>query len=134
MFQFNYCSELPWDEPTTGCAEFVNWKSDNSWMTISPWNKLETLALSLLRKILQPNLEKRITVKKIIEHKWCKTKQNLLGMLLCIHFIQIEMNTFIVEAENIKKTRNLREDAHINHNSEAVGSKTLIEFSQSGTE
>lgn len=112
MFQFNYCSELPWDEPTTGCAEFVNWKSDNSWMTISPWNKLETLALSLLRKILQPNLEKRITVKKIIEHKWCKTKQNLLGMSLCIYFIQIEMTTFIIEAKISKNEKFSRRCTH----------------------
>ncbi|XP_031618983.1 serine/threonine-protein kinase grp [Contarinia nasturtii] len=69
--------ELPWDEPTTGCAEFVKWKGDNSWMTITPWSKLETLALSLLRKLLEPDSGKRITVKEIIEHKWCKLSETV---------------------------------------------------------
>lgn len=67
-------TELPWDEPTTGCSEFVTWKSDNSYLTISPWNKLETLALSLLRKILDPESTKRITLDKMMEHKWCMLK------------------------------------------------------------
>lgn len=69
---FSQFTELPWDEPTTGCVEFVKWKSDNSWMTMTPWSKLETLVLSLLRKILEPDSRKRITVKQIIDHKWCK--------------------------------------------------------------
>lgn len=72
----NQSTELPWDEPTTGCAEFVKWKSDNSWVTITPWSKLETLALSLLRKILEPDSKKRVTVQQIIEHKWCRAKLN----------------------------------------------------------
>lgn len=72
--------ELPWDEPTTGCAEFVKWKSDNSWMTISPWSKMDNLALSLLRRILDLDTAKRITVKQILEHKWCIVKAKNPGM------------------------------------------------------
>lgn len=72
-------TELPWDEPTTGCSEYVKWKSDNSWMTLTPWSKMETIALSLLRRILEPNSAKRITVSQIIEHKWCNVKIN--GMI-----------------------------------------------------
>lgn len=67
---------MPWDEPTTGCNEFVKWKSDNSWMTLTPWSKMETIALSLLRRILEPNSTKRITVSQIIEHKWCNVKNS----------------------------------------------------------
>lgn len=78
-------TELPWDEPTTGCVEFVKWKSDNSWMTITPWSKLETLALSLLRKILEPDSRKRITVKQIIDHKWCRAVE--LSGMWCFVFI-----------------------------------------------
>lgn len=74
IYTLNLFTELPWDEPTTGCAEFVKWKSDISWMTITPWSKLETLALSLLRKILEPDSRKRITVQGIIEHKWCRVR------------------------------------------------------------
>lgn len=80
---FNFL-ELPWDEPTTGCAEFVKWKSDNSWMTLSPWKKLETLVLSMLRKILDPEPEKRISVQQLLDHKWCKTKNLPLGTYLMI--------------------------------------------------
>lgn len=74
MFMAIVCplTELPWDEPTSGCAEFLNWKHDDSWMTITPWNKMENIALSLLRKILEPDSTKRITLDKIINHKWCK--------------------------------------------------------------
>lgn len=47
---------------------------------ITPWNKLHTTALSLLRRILEPDSTKRITVKQIIEHKWCNAKLSSLGM------------------------------------------------------
>lgn len=89
--------ELPWDEPTTGCSEFVKWKSDNSWLTITPWSKLETLALSVLRRILEPNSVKRITLDKLIEHKWCTVKsidgkfRDLLLKSIVIHLICHEM-------------------------------------------
>lgn len=79
-----------------GCAEFVKWKSDSSWMTLTPWSKLETLALSLLRKILEPDSKKRIAVKDIIEHKWCRAKFS--GMW---HTIQSNFEVLI----NISPTR-----------------------------
>lgn len=79
--------ELPWDEPTTGCAEFVKWKSDNSWMTISPWSKMDNLALSLLRRILDLDTTKRITVKQILEHKWCIVKARNPGMYLGLYLV-----------------------------------------------
>lgn len=79
-------AELPWDEPTIGCGDFVKWKSDNTWMTITPWSKLETLALSLLRKLLDTDAKKRITVKQIIEHKWCNFKRSGMRPSLNIYF------------------------------------------------
>lgn len=63
--------ELPWDQPSTGCAEYVRWKSNDRWTTTTPWSKIDTLALSMLRKILDPNAAKRILLDKIISHKWC---------------------------------------------------------------
>lgn len=66
-----FVAELPWDEPTSGCGEYLKWKHDNSWMTISPWKKIGNIALSLLRKMLDPEPAKRITLEKIISHKWC---------------------------------------------------------------
>lgn len=36
-----------------------------------PWRKVDTLALSLLRKILDPNPVKRLVLDTIVDHKWC---------------------------------------------------------------
>lgn len=63
--------ELPWDQPSIGCTEYVTWKSNERWTTTTPWSKINTLALSFLRKLLEPNSTKRILLDKIIEHKWC---------------------------------------------------------------
>ncbi|WAR28432.1 CHK1-like protein [Mya arenaria] len=60
--------ELPWDEPTYGCEEYCNWKDCK--ITISPWNKIDTLALSLLRKVLVENASKRRTIEQIQKHQW----------------------------------------------------------------
>jgi len=62
--------ELPWDQPSLGCKEYLAWK-DNKYALMTPWSKLETLTLSLIRKILVPNPEKRMTLDKLKQHKWC---------------------------------------------------------------
>lgn len=77
--------ELPWDQPSLGCAEYVKWKSNDAWPVITPWTKLDTLALSLLRKILEPISSKRIVLSKIIDHKWCHTKYRPNGKFC--HFL-----------------------------------------------
>jgi len=60
--------ELPWDEPSYGCQEYLNWKDCK--ITLSPWCKIDTLALSLLRKILVENPSKRATAEVIKNHQW----------------------------------------------------------------
>ena len=35
--------ELPWDEPQCTCREYNSWKQCK--ITVSPWNKIDTLAL-----------------------------------------------------------------------------------------
>ena len=60
--------ELPWDEPTYGCQEYSDWKDCK--ITISPWNKIDNLALSLLRKLLVENPSKRYTIRQIQTHQW----------------------------------------------------------------
>lgn len=64
-------AELPWDKPATDSNPYVKWKSNDRWTTIMPWRKVDTLALSLLRKILDPNPTKRVTLEAVVEHKWC---------------------------------------------------------------
>ena len=45
-------SELPWDEPTFNCREYIMWKDkEYKLLNSSPWVKIDTLALSLLRKV-----------------------------------------------------------------------------------
>ncbi|XP_058986303.1 serine/threonine-protein kinase grp isoform X1 [Musca domestica] len=63
--------ELPWDEPSVQCQEFINWKDNDRWSTQTPWSKLDTLAISLLRKVLATNPSHRLTLDKIMAHKWC---------------------------------------------------------------
>ncbi|KAJ8315939.1 hypothetical protein KUTeg_005953 [Tegillarca granosa] len=60
--------ELPWDEPTYGCQEYCDWKDCK--ITLSPWNKIDNLALSLLRKLLVENPAKRYTIKQLMNHQW----------------------------------------------------------------
>lgn len=70
--------ELPWDQPSIGCKEYIAWK-DNRYALITPWSKLETLTLSFIRKILVPNPEKRLTLDKIKQHKWCQSHTATTG-------------------------------------------------------
>lgn len=71
--------ELPWDQPSTGCSEYIKWTSNDQWTTITPWRKIDTFALSLLRKILDPQSTKRMLLDKIIDHKWCHLQFNNTG-------------------------------------------------------
>lgn len=64
--------ELPWDHPTLNCPDYMVWKDNNRWTTATPWKKLDTLVLSLLRKILTPNANARPSIEKMQEHKWCR--------------------------------------------------------------
>ncbi|KAM8715693.1 hypothetical protein ACLKA7_002700 [Drosophila subpalustris] len=63
--------ELPWDQPSASCIEFINWKDNDRWQTQTPWSKLDTLAISLLRKVLASSPGTRLTLEKILDHKWC---------------------------------------------------------------
>lgn len=67
--------ELPWDQPSSACQEYLCWK-ENKYTTATPWSKLDTLTLSLLRKILVPSASQRLTLDKIQDHKWCQMQFN----------------------------------------------------------
>lgn len=68
--------ELPWDHPTLNCPDYMVWKDNSRWTTATPWKKLDTLVLSLLRKILTPNANARPSIEKMQEHKWCRFQFN----------------------------------------------------------
>lgn len=70
--------ELPWDIPSPACKEFASWK--NNVITHSPWNKLDNSVLNLLKKILVPLPDKRLTATQILKHRWCcKTHSSRAG-------------------------------------------------------
>lgn len=71
--------ELPWDQPTLSCKEYLFWK-ENKYTTLTPWTKLDTFTLSFIRKILVPNPEKRLTLEKIKQHKWCQSQVLTTGI------------------------------------------------------
>lgn len=60
--------ELPWDEPTVKCKEFSDWL--NCRLINSPWNKIDTLSIGFLKKLLNPNPSKRCTMSQIKKDKW----------------------------------------------------------------
>ncbi|XP_065055969.1 serine/threonine-protein kinase Chk1-like isoform X1 [Rhopilema esculentum] len=81
--------ELPWDEPSDRCKEYIDWKENRSYNT--PWTKIDTIPLALLKKILQPNSEKRYTIPQIKKDKWfmrsfstLKSKSPREGLSSCL--------------------------------------------------
>lgn len=61
--------ELPWDEPTENCAEFVAWKK-GQYLLNTPWSKLENLAINLAKKMLCVAPKSRGKMEMIRQHPW----------------------------------------------------------------
>ncbi|KAI8514978.1 Serine/threonine-protein kinase Chk1 [Branchiostoma belcheri] len=73
--------ELPWDEPTYTCREYCDWLDKKYQLT--PWNKIDTVPLALLKKILEDQPGKRWTIAQIKKDRWyCKTFSKSKGRLL----------------------------------------------------
>lgn len=77
--------ELPWDEPTRNSKEYTQWYMDD-YITITPWKKMDNRALSLAKKILNPEPKNRLTIEKIICQPWVQTLYEFEGITLCILF------------------------------------------------
>eukprot|EP00731_Ephydatia_muelleri_P007105 Em0003g1353a len=60
--------ELPWDTPTSDCAEYREWCYQNYFF--SPWTKISNEPLALLKKILRQAPSKRHTLESIKKHLW----------------------------------------------------------------
>nr|CAD7405515.1 unnamed protein product [Timema cristinae] len=65
--------ELPWDQPTPDCEEYMAWK-DGKGMNLTPWSKLDTTVLSLIRGILVPLPSGRYDISRILAHRWCQKR------------------------------------------------------------
>ncbi|KAE9533517.1 hypothetical protein AGLY_009155 [Aphis glycines] len=66
--------ELPWDMPSDNDNDYKLWKTTD-YANHSPWSKLDTLALSLVRKILTPTPSKRYDISQIQSHHWFKKSE-----------------------------------------------------------
>ncbi|PIK56236.1 checkpoint kinase 1 [Apostichopus japonicus] len=64
--------ELPWDEPTPECKEYKDWL--NKKIQVSPWKKVDMVALALLRNILQHEPRRRYSISQIKKDRWFRTK------------------------------------------------------------
>ena len=60
--------ELPWDEPSFSCDEYNMWL--NQKITHSPWNKIDTIPLGLLKSILNHDPKCRLTIDQIKRNRW----------------------------------------------------------------
>lgn len=64
--------ELPWDEPTYSCQEYSDWLDKK--MHLSPWRKMDPLALAFLKRILCETPARRYTIAQIKKDRWMKSK------------------------------------------------------------
>uniref|UniRef100_H0VVF5 Serine/threonine-protein kinase CHK1 n=1 Tax=Cavia porcellus TaxID=10141 RepID=H0VVF5_CAVPO len=60
--------ELPWDQPSDSCQEYVDWKEKKTYL--NPWKKIDSAPLALLHKILVENPSIRITIPDIKKDRW----------------------------------------------------------------
>lgn len=96
--------ELPWDQPTLNCIEYVAWQSNN-YQQRSPWTKLNTLAISLLRKILAIEPEERINLTNLMKHRWCTQKLETKEDIDVTDAGEIETNRF--KSKRLRSNQNL---------------------------
>ena len=65
-----YLGELPWDEPSMACEEYSNWLDHK--IQLTPWSKIGTLPLALLRKILVHDPKRRLTIADMKKDRFAK--------------------------------------------------------------
>ncbi|XP_076651707.1 serine/threonine-protein kinase grp [Halictus rubicundus] len=61
--------ELPWDQSLAECPEYMAWR-DGKYMSLTPWKKLDTSSLSLIKNILMHSPSSRYTLRDIKQHRW----------------------------------------------------------------
>ncbi|XP_015432470.1 PREDICTED: serine/threonine-protein kinase grp [Dufourea novaeangliae] len=70
--------ELPWDQSLAECPEYMAW-TDGKYMSLTPWKKLDTSSLSLIKNILVHSPSSRYTIKSIKQHRWFAKKFQKAG-------------------------------------------------------
>ncbi|KAL8598034.1 hypothetical protein ACOMHN_062632 [Nucella lapillus] len=60
--------ELPWNGAVSSDTDYCKWRECH--IENRPWNKIDNLALCLLRRVLTENPEKRYTIVQIRKNQW----------------------------------------------------------------
>ncbi|XP_028982095.1 serine/threonine-protein kinase grp isoform X2 [Diachasma alloeum] len=61
--------ELPWDEANPQCPEYAAW-IEAKYMSLTPWKKLDTIPLGLIRNVLIHAPVSRFKITDIKTHRW----------------------------------------------------------------
>lgn len=68
----------PWDEPTSGSWEFLEYLKTNGRSTDALWQRIPAEALSLLRGMMNVDAKKRFSFAQIRQHPWYTRRNTLL--------------------------------------------------------
>lgn len=70
--------KIAWEMPVMEDPDYSYYIKHKGEVLVSPWNKIDLGALSLLRKILVPDVNERITIDKLKNHTWVQRKTGLM--------------------------------------------------------
>ena len=68
--------EIPWEFPVLEDEKFDYFIRNDGNINLGPWAKVDFTHLNLLRKILQPDPENRVSISSLIIHPWFTTQIN----------------------------------------------------------
>ena len=71
--------QTPWELPSLENEDFVFFIENDGNLNWGPWSKIEFTHLNLLRKILQPDPNKRVTLKALKLHPWVLRRASFSG-------------------------------------------------------
>ncbi|WFD34795.1 non-specific serine/threonine protein kinase [Malassezia cuniculi] len=72
----------PWDEPTSRSPEYLAYRT-GALLRTDPWTRIPADALSLLRRMLHPDPQKRSSLEQIKRHRWFTRPNALLSAGKC---------------------------------------------------
>lgn len=72
----------PWDEPTARSPEYLAYRS-GALLRTDPWTRISPDALSLLRRMMYPDPQKRSTLEQIQRHRWFTRPNSLISAGKC---------------------------------------------------
>ncbi|KTB14276.1 Serine/threonine-protein kinase CHK1 [Nakaseomyces glabratus] len=69
--------EIPWSIPAKEDDNYEWFVSNEGKVSLGPWERVELRQMNLLRKILQPDPSKRVSLEKLRHHPWLTSRSKL---------------------------------------------------------